>query len=184
MYKNIYIVIATLAVAILLYLLVASEPKVVYKDVKSIKLDTITRIEQLEPDTIIKTKMKIVYYELPADTNDLTDTVLTFTVNLFKDNSISEQQIDINDIDRYILTKPFESSDSIITKKQDTVINIFSLTIQKPGQFEHQIYFAPDTTLQINATKEIIPEKHWYESQWLSAAGGAIAAILIFMAVK
>jgi hypothetical protein len=164
MNKNLTIGILTIAVAILLYLLFTHKADVVVA--KVIKRDTVFCVEQLPPDTIIKRNTKIVYQEIPIENQPVNDSACDFVVNLFEKNTIHLEKFSTKDIAKYIVTKPFEVIDTIFTKKRDTIITRFELTIQNPGTFTHFNYYAPDTTKIIHDTVQIEPQKHWYDSDY------------------
>ncbi len=181
--KNWFIVVISVVAVILLILFLTKKAETVYID--RWHYDTTYIVNNYQPDSITK-QPTINHIDTIAQDLPEIDTIYKdckFVVNLFDKNIISPVEMLAQDIQRwYIITKPFEAIDTIITKKNDTVMTRFDLTVQSPGNFNHFINYSPDSTLTI--TKTVTAKKEWYESQLLSGAGGAILTILIMLAVK
>jgi hypothetical protein len=179
MFKKLYPYIITIIAGIFIYLFYSIETDVVYVDSGVLRVDTIKKYFPVPPDTLHHHHFHIreIPVELAVEDNPNQDVEnVTFTGNLFEKGVINPTEMQLHDIYKYIVTKPFEAVDSLITKKQDTVVAYFTLSISKPGVFDYYINYSMLESNEIIKTVEA-PE-HWYDKEWFRYGSLTFAFII------
>lgn len=182
MKKNIYILIISIVAIFFAVMYLIRETEIVVKKEKVLQLDTTIIYVSIPADTIIKNSLKVIYKDIKTQDSSYSSHInlnLSFVGNIFEKNRIDNRVINIRDIYQYIITKPFITFDTLITKKQDTIYNQFSLLFDKnnPTEFHHIIKYSPLENKTIIKKIEIEKPIKWYDENWFRIATHVVAVL-------
>jgi len=182
-WKNIYITISTLAIIGLLFAYITKPVKSVIRTVEKETFDTVLITKLIPVEKVIKLKPEIRYIEVPKYIVLENPDSCNFCANIFDKYSINSHKLTTNDLFRYILTKPFTATDSLITAKNDTITTNFHFNYEYPAVFEINVNYSPEQYNEIIKTIEI-NKKEWHEATWFRISTHVLAVLLTAYTVK